>query len=339
MGSIRINELARELEVKSRAILNCLEKIGITEKKSHSSSLDQEWADKVRAYFRGERGPSEPAPPKPAQAAPAEPAEPDPRPSKIEAPAATAPKPPAKSPEPPMARQSFTRSIAEIKAAARKTVVPHPPAHPVAAQAAPSPQSASPEQAKPMPAGAILPGRGVPVRPGSSQPVAKVAEVVATKPKSASSPIARIPGKGTEAAAPAAQAPSGKAARPSKLPPSKQPIYPTAGLPKAVPTRTHSHRRPGDPRPMHPTARPATGAAGAGRASGRKKIVVPKMDRRSAAPAQPATPEEVQITRTITITEGVSIKELSEKLEVRAKDVLKRLLEKGIFATINQTLD
>jgi translation initiation factor IF-2 len=63
------------------------------------------------------------------------------------------------------------------------------------------------------------------------------------------------------------------------------------------------------------------------------------MERRPAAPPQPAAPEEVQINRTITITEGVSIKELSEKLEVRARDVLKRLLEKGIFATINQTLD
>jgi translation initiation factor IF-2 len=49
--------------------------------------------------------------------------------------------------------------------------------------------------------------------------------------------------------------------------------------------------------------------------------------------------EEVPITRTITITEGVAIKELSEKLEVRARDVIKGLLDKGIFATINQTLD
>jgi translation initiation factor IF-2 len=50
-------------------------------------------------------------------------------------------------------------------------------------------------------------------------------------------------------------------------------------------------------------------------------------------------PEEVPITRTITISEGISIKELSEKLDARAKDVIKRLLDKGIFATINQTLD
>jgi translation initiation factor IF-2 len=54
-------------------------------------------------------------------------------------------------------------------------------------------------------------------------------------------------------------------------------------------------------------------------------------------PAGP--PAEVPITRKITITEGISVKELSEKLEVRAKEVIKRLLDKGIFATINQTLD
>jgi translation initiation factor IF-2 len=56
-------------------------------------------------------------------------------------------------------------------------------------------------------------------------------------------------------------------------------------------------------------------------------------------PPKPVVPAEVPITRTITITEGIAIKELSEKLEARAKDVIKRLLEKGIFATINQTLD
>lgn len=54
---------------------------------------------------------------------------------------------------------------------------------------------------------------------------------------------------------------------------------------------------------------------------------------------KPAVSEPVAITRKIVITEGVTIKELSEKLEVRAKDVIKRLLEKGIFSTINQTLD
>lgn len=54
---------------------------------------------------------------------------------------------------------------------------------------------------------------------------------------------------------------------------------------------------------------------------------------------RPAIPEDIPITRKITISEGIAIKELSEKLETRAKDVIKRLLDKGIFATINQTLD
>jgi translation initiation factor IF-2 len=49
--------------------------------------------------------------------------------------------------------------------------------------------------------------------------------------------------------------------------------------------------------------------------------------------------EPLPITRTITVTEGVSVKDLAEKLGVRAKDVIARLLARGVFATINQTLD
>jgi translation initiation factor IF-2 len=49
--------------------------------------------------------------------------------------------------------------------------------------------------------------------------------------------------------------------------------------------------------------------------------------------------EPLPITRNITITEGVSVKDLAEKLEIRAKDLIARLLSKGVFATINQNLD
>jgi translation initiation factor IF-2 len=49
--------------------------------------------------------------------------------------------------------------------------------------------------------------------------------------------------------------------------------------------------------------------------------------------------EPMPITRSITITEGISVKDLAEKLEIRAKDLISRLLSKGVFATINQTLD
>jgi translation initiation factor IF-2 len=49
--------------------------------------------------------------------------------------------------------------------------------------------------------------------------------------------------------------------------------------------------------------------------------------------------EPLPITRSITITEGISVKDLAEKLGIRAKDLIARLLLRGVFATINQTLD
>jgi translation initiation factor IF-2 len=49
--------------------------------------------------------------------------------------------------------------------------------------------------------------------------------------------------------------------------------------------------------------------------------------------------EPQPITRNITITEGISVKDLAEKLGIRAKDLIARLLGRGVFATINQTLD
>src|SRR5579863_7360544 len=53
MSKVRINDLARELEVKSKAILDALPHVGVTEKKTHSSSLEEHEAEKVRAYIRG----------------------------------------------------------------------------------------------------------------------------------------------------------------------------------------------------------------------------------------------------------------------------------------------
>src|SRR5271166_3617304 len=57
MSKVRINDLARELEVKSRAILDVLDIVGVTEKKTHSSSLELDEAERVRAHFqRGKSG-------------------------------------------------------------------------------------------------------------------------------------------------------------------------------------------------------------------------------------------------------------------------------------------
>src|SRR5439155_13552505 len=54
---------------------------------------------------------------------------------------------------------------------------------------------------------------------------------------------------------------------------------------------------------------------------------------------RPAAYVPPPIDREITVAEGVTVKELSEKLGVKANLVIKKLVEKKIFATINQTLD
>jgi translation initiation factor IF-2 len=73
-------------------------------------------------------------------------------------------------------------------------------------------------------------------------------------------------------------------------------------------------------RKLHPTRqRPGAGGRGAVAAV--------------IAPPEPRPPRDV------TITEGITIRELAEKLDVRAKDLLKTLLDRGVFASINQALD
>src|SRR5262249_33830760 len=50
-------------------------------------------------------------------------------------------------------------------------------------------------------------------------------------------------------------------------------------------------------------------------------------------------PEVPREFRKVTLTEGLTVKDLAEKLGVLAKDVQKKLMDRGVFATINQTLD
>src|ERR1051325_7466526 len=53
MKKIRINELARDLEIKANLLLDLLPEYGVTEKKTHSSSIDEDVAEKLRMRFLG----------------------------------------------------------------------------------------------------------------------------------------------------------------------------------------------------------------------------------------------------------------------------------------------
>ncbi len=53
-------------------------------------------------------------------------------------------------------------------------------------------------------------------------------------------------------------------------------------------------------------------------------------------PRPPASPEDF---KPIAITEGVTLKELAEKMEIKSKYIIQKLISKGILASINQALD
>src|SRR3981081_2191729 len=53
-NQVRINELARELEVKAKAIIDLLPGYGVAEKKTHSSSIPVDVAGKGRKNIQGQ---------------------------------------------------------------------------------------------------------------------------------------------------------------------------------------------------------------------------------------------------------------------------------------------
>jgi translation initiation factor IF-2 len=86
---------------------------------------------------------------------------------------------------------------------------------------------------------------------------------------------------------------------------------------------------PGRPAPApvnRPVGRPAP------RKTDRKQILPP--------PVKDERPVYTGPPRKITLTEGVTVKELGEKMEdVKSRDIIKALISRGIMATVNQTMD
>jgi translation initiation factor IF-2 len=421
MSKVRINDLARELEVKSKAILDSLPHVGVTEKKTHSSSLEEHEAEKVRAYILGSaesqgssartarspRGEEEiktkidlshisrpgdvlraitqkkeavaaPPPPKPAAppvaprptilpqtpkpatpAPPASVAAPTPAPVRptIVPPAAekpAAPPPPSPTPASPAAVAPPVRP--QVPPAPPAAVVappstPPPPAPPITASAASAPPVAPSAPRPATPAGPptpqnpaprmIVPQTGPrPVYKAPPRPVAPAPTAHAGAPTGTMRPAPGRPVPGQPIfQRPRPQGPPGAGGpRPPLRPGERRPMHPTRtapmgprpigvgpGLPPPGPVRPGS-------RPGAPARRPGQRYVPRGVKEGPMKGYVPP-------PRMVVSNEPAPITRNITITEGISVKDLAEKLDIRAKDLISRLLARGVFATINQTLD
>ena len=441
MQKIRINDLARELEVKSKAILDVLVKVGVTEKKTHSSSIEVDEAERVKMYFAEH---AEPSGGRSSRAvAPAEEFKPKIDLSHISKPGDVRKAVEQRAVQSSPSTRPSTLPTQSMPGAPRQTVAPPSavaarPVPPIAkpAASAGSTATATPEASKPAPrfitpqtvarppAAVILPSKP-PAFPQARQPsaveaakpsepliedqvaVLEDAEVVLpeteaaeaevpTEPETEGPPEATIrvaasvrpgpparpgqPGVGTHAPRrlivpqtgprPVYQAPPSATARPADrgvprggMPERGKPIFqrPRPGVPPQGVTRTPV--RPGERRGPHPTRSgapsnrpgfgPGTGIAPspppgqrpAGRPARPGQRYVPRgvkegpMKGFVPPPRLSLSTEPLPITRSITIPEGVSVKDLAEKLGIRAKDLIARLLARGVFATVNQTLD
>jgi translation initiation factor IF-2 len=125
-------------------------------------------------------------------------------------------------------------------------------------------------------------------------------------------------------------------ARPAYVPSSQRP---TPGGPRPLPSQPIRTQLPSAPRPGQYPQRPGMPQRPAYRPSmpaGRPAGVRREQPRAAAAPPPAAPPP---ITRTITLAEGMTVKDLADKLDVRVKDLLAKLLMKRLMMTINTTLD
>src|SRR5579859_1867874 len=409
MSKIRINDLARELEVKSKEILDVLVPVGITEKKTHSSSLEDHEAELVRKYIRGHSD-AAPASARPSRSAPAD----EGIKTKIDLSHISRPGDVLRAitqqkgaAERPVARPAVKPPVAppavEAKAAAPAAPKAMPP-KPATEAPAPAPKMVTPASvaatyrpptvvvippkvpATPPPATTSAAPHGIAIAPRvvppptpsaeppapASPPAASVAAPPSAPPAKPAAPVAPpprmiMPQTGPRPVYKAPPAPAaGTASRPAPgRPVPGQPIFQRTARP-AAPGAPRPPLRPGERRPMHPTrvspagSRPLGVGPGAGMAPPGPVRPGARPGAPSRRPGQRYVPRGVKegpmkgyvppprmivsnepapITRNITITEGISVKDLAEKLGIRAKDVIARLVVRGVFATINQTLD
>jgi translation initiation factor IF-2 len=385
-NQVRINELARELEIKAKVLIEYLPEVGVTEKKTHSSSIDNSHAELVRKHFLGLA----------AQEAAAE-AE------KVKAAAAKSKPRPAVAATPPAAARTAPPASASTSTAtaARPATTPAgTPARPassaapaVAPAATQATARAMPPAVKPgvPPAGSVPPARiakpGVGPAPGSQTTVPPRPATAAPGQGSAPAYRPAAPGGYRQTGAPASGqrypassgAPSGAGqgrpaqgyrpaapgqARPGSAPGQGRPGAPRpgGGAPSRFPQRPGSGGgRPGqDPvggqrpgagvpkaepgKPLYARKPPARGRPLIEKryAEGERKLH-PVRPRAGAGPGRSTQIEQAppvkREPRAVTVTEGITVRELAEKLDIRAKELLKTLLDRGVFASINQALD
>jgi len=126
--------------------------------------------------------------------------------------------------------------------------------------------------------------------------------------------------------------PPAAGARPPMSRPGMPSARPPLGGPRPLPSQpvrpNQPPGRPGAPRPPMPSFRPA---------GPRQSRPSTRRDDRPSYQTQVEAPPP--ITKLITLAEGMTVKDLADKLELKVKDVLKKLIDRRMMLTINSTLD
>ena len=256
------------------------------------------------------------------------------------------------------------------KAAAKKTKATKKKAADKKVEEIPAEDKPQLVKAKPKPVEVAAPAEAPAVRVVKPSPQAQ--------PKPAGAPaeprmVAAGPPPATQAPPPAQTPPASTAPPPVEAPPTGK--KPAAAPPaprqkktmqqlaqerlrqqnRPVPRPGRRPVRPGDGRtgaPPSRTGRPAQAPPPGGRRWGRGPVpprrdrprptrasrVERQMNRRPMPRAQPK-PEAPREFMRVTLTENLTIKELAEKLDARTKDVITKLMDRGVFATVNHALD
>jgi translation initiation factor IF-2 len=376
MGNVRVFGLARDLKLSSQEVIDRLKKLGV-EVKTASSSIDEDTADKLRRILKidaltakkkrvygseedederdrlereqqervaAERAAREAAAEEARIAAEerkagrrrkAEPEKSTDATGTVLTHAAGAPRLAPKSATPRVELPPIEEAIEE-----------EPEAESYEATPAPEP---GPPATTPLPAPPPGPVRTTVTAARLGGPVRPIAPAAPPAPQPAPAAAAAAPA--AEVASPAAPRVTARPAPPRPLrpiapprpsgphPTSPHPTSPHAVAGSALPRSPHAvagrpgvmarpgsspYARPAPPGPPRPVGRPAP------RPKTRAPVVVQRDER----------PVYTGPLRQINLSEGVTVKELSEKMpDAKSRDIMKSLISRGIMATVNQSLE
>ncbi|HEX6163140.1 MAG TPA: translation initiation factor IF-2 [Vicinamibacterales bacterium] len=367
MSTVRVYKVAELLDITSNDVLALLKKNHGIELKSASSTLEEivarqfverlakqkgitlpkgdmfseaavkqaKTASKAKAAPGKKGAAAAPEPPKPAaptlgpprlikKAKPAEP--------KVDEAVAA----PVEAPAPPPVEAPI--EVAPPPVAEAPVVEPAPPVEPAAAAAAPAAPAEPAEAAREKSGRFVPPSIRLRVEepgkaPPSAPPLQPKRQLVPQPPRVVPPAPPRPPQAATgNLARPQGQRPFGQPRPPQSntaamlggpRPLPSQPVRPSTGMPQ----------RPGQP-PMRPGFRPQQQHRPSGLKPAQKRDALQTPRQQAPAPAAPPP-----ITRTITFSEGMTVKDLADRLEVRVKDALKALLDRRLMMTINTAID